>query len=127
VHPSTLILNTSLPERIGTPNSDAGRQEVAFYKDVAATMQVELVPRCFEAKCEAGTRAWHLLREDLTEPALIATAWPLPPTVGNAGRSSAQATVRRSSTRDQGRNLTSGRSPPVRNLRCRGGSSIASA
>jgi hypothetical protein len=29
--PSSLILKTSLPERIGTPNWDAGRQEVAFY------------------------------------------------------------------------------------------------
>jgi hypothetical protein len=57
VHSSTLILNTSLPERIGTPNSDAGGQEVAFYKDVAATMQVELVPRCFEAEWEAGTKS----------------------------------------------------------------------
>ncbi len=38
----------------------AGRRS---HKDVAATMQVELVPRCFEAEWEAGTRAWHLLRE----------------------------------------------------------------
>jgi hypothetical protein len=40
VHPSTLILNTSLPEQIGNPNSDAGRQEVPFYEAVAATMHL---------------------------------------------------------------------------------------
>jgi hypothetical protein len=77
--PSTLILKTSLPERINQPDWEAGRQEVAFYNDVAATMQVKLVPRCFEAKWEADTRAWHLLLEDLTDSHLIATTWPLPP------------------------------------------------
>jgi hypothetical protein len=77
--PPTLILKTPLPERIGNPNWDSGRQEVAFYNDVAATMQVELVPRCFEAMWEADTRVWHLLLEDLTDTHLVATAWPLPP------------------------------------------------
>jgi hypothetical protein len=77
--PSTLIFKTSLPERVGNPNWDAGRQEVAFYNDVAATMEGGLVPRCFEAKWEADTRAWHLLLEDLTDTHLIATTWPLPP------------------------------------------------
>jgi hypothetical protein len=77
--PSTLILKTPLPERIGKPNWDGGRQEVAFYNDVAAAMQVELVPRCFEAKWEPATRAWHPLLEDLTDSHLIATTWPLPP------------------------------------------------
>jgi hypothetical protein len=77
--PSTLILKTSLPERINQPDWDAGRKEVAFYNDVAATMQVKLVPRCFEARWEADTRAWHLLLEDLTDSHLIATTWPLPP------------------------------------------------
>ena len=79
--PSTLILKTSLPERIGKPDWDGGRQEVAFYNDVAAAMPVGLVPRCFEAKWEADTRAWHLLLEDLTDSHLIATTWPLPPSV----------------------------------------------
>jgi hypothetical protein len=77
--PSSLILKTSLPERIGTPNWDAGRQEVAFYNNVAATMQTGLVPRCFEATWEPDTRAWHILLEDLTDTHLVATAWPLPP------------------------------------------------
>ena len=79
--PSTLILKTSLPERIGKPDWDGGRQEVAFYSDVGAAMPVGLVPRCFEAKWEADTRAWHLLLEDLTDSHLIATTWPLPPSV----------------------------------------------
>jgi len=77
--PPTLILKTSLPERIGNPSWDAGYQEVAFYNNVAAMMQVELVPRCFEAKWEPDTRAWHLLLEDLTDSHLIATTWPVPP------------------------------------------------
>ena len=77
--PSTLILKTSLPERIGKPNWDAGRQEVAFYNNVAATMRTKLVPRCFEATWEPDSRAWHVLLEDLTDSHLVATAWPLPP------------------------------------------------
>jgi hypothetical protein len=52
---------------------NAGRQEVAFYNNVATTMQVDLVPRCFEAKWEAETRAWHPLLEDLTASHPIAT------------------------------------------------------
>jgi len=77
--PSTLILKTSVPERIGKPDWDGGRREVAFYDDVAAAMPAGLVPRCFEAKWEADTRAWHLLLEDLTDSHLIASTWPLPP------------------------------------------------
>jgi hypothetical protein len=77
--PSTLILKTSLPERIGNPSWDAGRQEVAFYNDVAATMRVKLVPHCFDSHWEADTRAWHLLLEDLTDSHLVASTWPLPP------------------------------------------------
>jgi len=46
--PPTLILKTSRPERTGKPNWDAGRQEVAFYNNVAATMQANLV----QASCE---------------------------------------------------------------------------
>src|SRR5215471_19318353 len=80
--PSTLILKASLPERINQPGWDAGRREVAFYNDVAATMLVKLVPCCFEAKWEADIGAWHLLLEDLTDSHLIATTWPLPPSAG---------------------------------------------
>jgi Ecdysteroid kinase-like family len=77
--PSSLILKTALPERIGKSAWDAGRQEVAFYNDVAATMHTRLVPHCFEASWEPETRAWHLLLEDLTASHLVATPWPLPP------------------------------------------------
>jgi hypothetical protein len=77
--PSTLIFKTSLPERINNPDWNAGRHEVAFYNDVAAMMEAGLIPRCFEARWEPETRAWHLLLEDLTDSHLIATTWPLPP------------------------------------------------
>jgi hypothetical protein len=78
--PRTLILKTGLPERLGNETWDAGRQEVAFYTQVASTLSVPLVPRCLEAAWEAETRAWHLLLEDLTNSHVIATTWPLPPT-----------------------------------------------
>src|SRR5262245_53362501 len=45
--PRTLIFKTGLPERVGNEHWDAGRQEVAFYSDVATKMS-RLVPRCFE-------------------------------------------------------------------------------
>jgi hypothetical protein len=57
----------------------AGRQEVAFYTEVAPLMSAHLIPRCFEGSWNAETHAWHLLLEDLTDSHRIATAWPLPP------------------------------------------------
>src|SRR2546425_12612076 len=45
--PPSLILKTGLPERVGNATWDAGRQEVAFYNDVAAVMSAPRVPRCF--------------------------------------------------------------------------------
>ena len=59
----------------------AGRQEVAFYTEVAPLMSAHLIPRCFEGSWDAETHAWHLLLEDLTDSHRIATAWPLPPTM----------------------------------------------
>src|SRR4051794_5829718 len=47
--PSSLILKTSLPTRTGS-KWIAGRQEVAFYTDVAAAMPRAPVPRCFDAQ-----------------------------------------------------------------------------
>jgi hypothetical protein len=44
-------------------------------------MPVRLVPRCFEAHWDADTNAWRLLLEDLTDTHVIATTWPLPPTM----------------------------------------------
>jgi thiamine kinase-like enzyme len=58
----------------------AGRNEVAFYTEVAPSMPAGLTPRCFDASFDAETRTWHLLLEDLTDSHRIATVWPLPPT-----------------------------------------------
>lgn len=83
--PTSIILKTALPERSGS-EWNAGRREVAFYNDVASTMPVRLVPRCFEAHWDAETEAWRLLLEDLTETHYIATTWPLPPTMGQCAK-----------------------------------------
>jgi hypothetical protein len=77
--PSSIILKTGLPERIGA-RWDSGQQEVGFYTRVAATMSVRLVPRCFDAAWDPDTKAWHLLLEDLTDSHAILPNWPLPPT-----------------------------------------------
>jgi len=79
--PSTLILKTGHPDRLGDANWDAGRQEVAFYNEVASVKPRHHLLRCYEAAWDIGTRAWHLLLEDLTDTHVIATAWPLPPTM----------------------------------------------
>jgi thiamine kinase-like enzyme len=83
--PGTIILKTGLAERAGGLWI-AGRQEVAFYTQVAAAMPNGLVPRCFESAHDRDSGAWHLLLEDLTESHHIATAWPLPPTIGQCER-----------------------------------------
>ena len=66
--PSTVILKTGLPDRAGA-QWNGGRQEVAFYAQVASAMSARLAPRCFEAHWDADTNAWHLLLEDLTDDA----------------------------------------------------------
>jgi hypothetical protein len=78
--PSTVIFKTGLPERAGA-SWHAGRQEVAFYTQVAPLMPTRLVPRCFDALWDATANAWYLLLEDLTDSHVIATPWPLPPTL----------------------------------------------
>ena len=78
--PGTLILKTELPERAGQ-GANAGRHEVEFYTQVAAAMPACPVPRCFEASYAPDTNAWHLLLEDLSDSHVIATQWPLPPTL----------------------------------------------
>ena len=55
----------------------AGRQEVAFYDRIAPMMAANIVPRCFQAHRDAGTNAWHLLLEDLTDTHAVPTQWPL--------------------------------------------------
>src|SRR6266849_5222227 len=52
--PSTMILKTGLPHRIGSAWI-SGRQEVAFYTKIAAAMTERLVPRCFDAAWDADT------------------------------------------------------------------------
>ncbi|HXL31905.1 MAG TPA: aminoglycoside phosphotransferase [Bradyrhizobium sp.] len=78
--PEFLILKAGLADRPGGPWK-AGRQEVAFYTEVASAMSDHLVPRCFDADWTADTGAWHLLLEDLTASHAVATRWPLPPTL----------------------------------------------
>jgi hypothetical protein len=83
--PEFLILKAGLADRPGGPWK-AGRQEVAFYSEVAAAMSDHLVPRCFDAHWDADTGGWHLLLEDLTESHLVPTRWPLPPTLQQCER-----------------------------------------
>ena len=85
--PRSVILKTPHPDRVDT-RWNAGRQEVAFYTNVAGSLPRCIVPRCFEAHCEPTTRSWHLLLEDLTDTHLLATVWPLPPTTEQCERSS---------------------------------------
>lgn len=76
--PRSLIVKTGHREQNSDPLSVVGRQEVAFYADIASRMSAPAVPRCFEAVYEAA-EGWHLLLEDLTESHFIVTEWPLPP------------------------------------------------
>jgi len=78
--PATLILKAGLADRPGGPWF-GGRHEVAFYRDLAPAMPEGITPRCFDAQSDADTGTWHLLLEDLTDSHLVATRWPLPPTL----------------------------------------------
>jgi Ecdysteroid kinase-like family len=77
--PRSLIFKTCHPDRVGDA-LHSGRQEVAFYDQVAPLTVANVVPRCFEAYRDAETSTWHLLLEDLTETHAVPTQWPLPPT-----------------------------------------------
>ena len=83
--PRALVLKTGLPERANATWS-GGRHEVAFYNQVAAVMAASPTPRCFEGVWEADGNTWHLLLQDLTPSHVIATAWPLPPTIADGKR-----------------------------------------
>ena len=85
--PNSVILKTGLPDRIGS-GWKAGLQEVAFYSKVAAATEPRLVPRCFEALWDATNDQWHLLLEDLSDTHVIASVWPLPPTLEQCEASS---------------------------------------
>ena len=80
--PASLILKTGHHARAANEGWTPGRQEVAFYNQVAPAMTARLVPRCFEADWNEETKAWHILLEDLTDSHFIATTWPLPPAIG---------------------------------------------
>jgi hypothetical protein len=83
--PSSLILKTTRPDRVDG-GWNGGRHEVAFYDQVASAMPSVVAPRCFEAFSDADTHDWHLLLEDLSDSHVIATAWPLPPTMEQCER-----------------------------------------
>jgi hypothetical protein len=76
--PETVILKTGFG-RTMTPDWLGGRQEVAFYTEVAPGLADRVVPGFFGGHWDAQTGAWHLLLEDLTDSHVIATEWPLPP------------------------------------------------
>ena len=94
--PSSLILKTARPDRVGA-GWMGGRHEVGFYDQVASAMSAVVVPRCFEAFSDAETHDWHLLLEDLSDSHVIATAWPLPPTMDQCRRI-VEASMRRGGT-----------------------------
>jgi hypothetical protein len=77
--PRSIILKTGLSER-SDKAWNSGRQEVAFYTDVAPVMPAGLLPLHFDAHWDAVSNAWHLLLEDLTDSHVLPTRWPLPPT-----------------------------------------------
>jgi hypothetical protein len=76
--PDTIILKTGFGQTM-SPDWRGGRQEVAFYKEIAAQLPDRLAPRCFGSHSDAETGEWHLLLEDLTDSHMIATEAPLPP------------------------------------------------
>jgi hypothetical protein len=83
--PHSVILKTAHPERIDI-SGGAGSQEVAFYRDVAASTPPGLLPRCFEACVDTTDGSWHLLLEDLTDTHAAPTVWPLPPSLSACER-----------------------------------------
>jgi hypothetical protein len=78
--PQTVIMKTGRPER-HSGGWITGRQEVEFYRNVAAAMTQRVVPCCFAAHWDEATEDWYLLLEDLGKSHHLATAWPLPPTL----------------------------------------------
>ena len=62
--PCSLILKTGLSER-AVAQWNSGRQEVAFYTQIATQMSAPLVPRCFDAVWDDdtnnGTCCWKIV------------------------------------------------------------------
>jgi Ecdysteroid kinase-like family len=82
--PTTILLKTCRTDRASLWGK--GNPEVTFYSNVAPLKSSRRIPRCFDAHWNAETKAWHLLLEDLTETHVIATTWPLPPTIEQCER-----------------------------------------
>lgn len=78
--PGTLILKAACPSAPTVAGMRAG-QEVAFYAQVAGAIVPPVTPRCFEAHWDRETGNWRLLLEDLTASHVIATPWPVAPTL----------------------------------------------
>lgn len=81
--PAALVVKAGLPDAPGRL-WEAGRREVAFYREVAAATPAGLLPRCFDAAWDKESGAWHLLLEDLTATHEVATRWPLPPSLAQS-------------------------------------------
>ena len=75
--PERFVLKTGHPERFAT-GWDGARQEITFYKEIAAAAAGRFAPRCFDSAADPETKAWHLLLEDLSETHQVPGAWPLP-------------------------------------------------
>ncbi len=79
--PRSVIFKTGMPGQTDAQRI-AGRQEIAFYGEVAPLMPERLVPRCFDAAWDEESKAWHLVLEDMSASShAVATEWPLPPTM----------------------------------------------
>jgi Ecdysteroid kinase-like family len=76
--PRSVILKTGHPDRL-EDDWGGGRQEVAFYTQVASVAPGRFAPRCLEAHGDEETKTWHLVLEDLTDTHVVAASWPLPP------------------------------------------------
>jgi Ser/Thr protein kinase RdoA (MazF antagonist) len=81
--PRSLILKVAHPDYTNT-SWNAGRQEVAFYREIAPQTPARLVPSCFDGAWNEETNGWHLLLEDLTDTHQAPTMWPTPPSFETA-------------------------------------------
>src|SRR5258705_240594 len=77
--PEFLILKMGHLDSAGR-SAYATQREVAFYRDIAPSLPVGIVPRCLEVVESTDTTAWHMLLEDLSDSHFFATEHPLPPT-----------------------------------------------
>jgi len=76
--PASLIFKTGAPDVSGAAWS-VGRQEVAFYRDVAPQMPERIAPRCFDAASNDADGSWHLVLEDLEPSHALPPLLPVPP------------------------------------------------